>query len=126
MRLRLVFALTLLTACSSSGPVADEDNPFRPSSFDGRGSEIDIYVNNINFADATLMALHEGGRTRLGRVGGKSEGRFELAWPGVRDLHIQIDLLAGDQYTTPPISVSPGDRVGLVVESVLSRSMLTR
>ena len=126
MRLRFVFAMTLLTACSSGGAVPDADNPFRPSEFEGRGRQIDVYVDNLNFADATLLALHEGGRIRLGRVGGKSEGTFSLAWPGVRDLRIQIDLLAGDHFTTPPISVSPGDRVSLIVETVLSRSMLTR
>jgi hypothetical protein len=59
-------------------------------------------------------------------VGGKSEGHFTLAWPAARDLRIQIDLLAGEQFTTPLISVSPGDRVSLVIELVLSRSMLTR
>jgi hypothetical protein len=125
MRSALALAITLLMACSS-GSVADEDNPFRPGAFEPRGGEIEIFVNNLNFADATLLALHEGGRTRLGTVGGKSSGRFRIQWQSPRDLRIQIDLLAGDNFTTLPISAAPGDQIGLTVETVLGRSQLTR
>jgi hypothetical protein len=125
MRSALALAMALLAACSG-GQVSDEDNPFRPGAFEPRGGEIEILVNNLNFADATLLAFHEGGRTRLGTVGGKSSGRFRISWQSPRDLRIQIDLLAGDNYTTLPISAAPGDRIGLTIETVLSRSQLTR
>lgn len=125
MRSALALATMLLAACAS-GQVEDEDNPFRPGQFEPRGGEIEILVNNLNFADATLLALHEGGRTRLGTVGGKSSARYRIGWPSPRDLRIQIDLLAGDNYTTLPLSAAPGDRIGLTIETVLTRSQLTR
>lgn len=124
MRKLLGVALTLLAACST-GQVADKDNPFRPD-FDASGGEIEIVVDNQNFADATLTALHQGGRQRLGTVGGKGSARFTLTWPGIRDLQIRISLLAANNHTTQPISVSPGDRVRLTIETVLSRSQLIR
>jgi hypothetical protein len=124
MRSIAYLALTLLVACSST--TSDEDNPFRPESYQPRGAEIRIQVNNLNFADATLMALYEGGRFRLGTVSGKSAREFRMAWPAPRELRIQIDLLAADRYTTYPLSVAPGDRVGLTIETVLNRSQLIR
>lgn len=124
MRQLLGLALCLVAACST-GQVADEDNPFRPS-YNARGGEIEVFVDNLNFADATLTAIHQGGRQRLGIVGGKDSSRFTLPWPGVRDLRVRIDLLAADSYTTAPLSVSPGDRVRLTIETVLRRSQLIR
>ena len=124
MRSVVVLVLALLAACSSSTP--DEENPFRPDSFQPRGGELEILVNNLNFADATIVAFHEAGRTRLGTVGGKSSGRFRIPWSGMRDLRLRIDLLASDTWTSAPLAVGPGDQVDLTIETVLTRSRLIR
>ncbi|MEZ4424093.1 MAG: hypothetical protein R3E98_11850 [Gemmatimonadota bacterium] len=85
-----------------------------------------LLVENTDFNEATLHALSEGGRQLIGRVSGKASGRFVLEWPAVRDLQIQIDLLASDRYTTPRLTVTPGDRLTLVIQTPVNRSFLRR
>ena len=124
MRPVALLLLALLTACSST--TQDQDNPFRPESFQPRGGELQIFVDNLNFADATLTVQHDAGRTRLGTVGGKSRGQFRIPWTGVRDLRIRIDLLASHEWIPPPLSVGPVDQVSVTVDTVITRSRLLR
>ncbi|MEZ4414574.1 MAG: hypothetical protein R3E10_02355 [Gemmatimonadota bacterium] len=100
-----------------------------PSPFErgGQSDRVSLQVENLDFNEATLHAVIEGGgRSLIGRVAGKSNGSFVLEWAAVRDLQIQIDLLASDRYTTPRLTVSPGDRITLVIQTPVNRSYLRR
>lgn len=82
-------------------------------------------VINNNFNEATLRAIYRTER-RLGVVSGNSRASFDLPWPGVNDLRIRIDILAGDSFTTNAVSASSGETVFLTVERPLYRSWLRR
>src|SRR5688572_28087239 len=61
---------------------------------------IRIEVTNLNFNDATLHAIRDGGRLRLGIVTGKGTAVYTLAWQIAVPLRIEIDVLAGGRCTT--------------------------
>jgi hypothetical protein len=77
----------------------------------GAATEARIRVRNQNFYDATITALSDNGRRRLGTVGGNSSATFTMPWAFSGGLRIQIDLLAGPTCTTDVITVNPGDTV---------------
>ena len=120
-RLFFAAACMALMACASGG---NTPNPFEAS--EAGGGRIQIRVENTQFNDATLHALTEGARIRLGRVSGKSTETFRIDWPFVRDLRVEISLLASDTYTTPRLTVSPGEGIRLMIQQPLNRSFLVR
>lgn len=109
-------------ACSST---PDTPNPFRGETA-ARDQTITIFVENLDFNDATLHVIADGSRERLGTVSGKQEERFTVGWNFVRDLSIHINMLAGDEFTTPRLAVNPGERVRLVIQRPIHRSYLIR
>ncbi len=118
-------AATLLAAwvASACAGTAQPSNPFESR---GSGAEsVRVSVINNNFNEATLRALYRTER-RLGVVSGNGRKSFDLPWPGVNDLRIRIDILAGDSFTTNQVSVSPGETVFLTIERPLHRSWLRR
>jgi hypothetical protein len=84
--------------------------------------QLRVFVRNGNFYDATLTAISDQGRRRLGTVGGNQSSMFRIPWDFTGGLRIEIDLLAGPSCTTDLITVSPGDDVQLEIMSDL-RSM---
>ena len=76
---------------------------------------IRIQVQNNDFNDATLHALWDGGRKRLGTVTGKGSGTFTLAWDHDGPLQLEIDFLAGGKCTTGAITAKPGDSLDLLI-----------
>ncbi len=116
-----VASMCLALGCASTDP----PNPFR-GEVSTRDQTIEIFVENLDFNDATLHVLADGARQRLGTVAGKGEQRFTVSWTFVRDLSIQISLLAANEFTTPRLSVNPGEQVRLVIQRPLNRSYLIR
>lgn len=117
-------ALVALMGCSAQGRALGDD-PFASGS-DDRPSRIRIEVMNLNFNDARLYAIRDGGRITIGTVGGKQDGSFTLEWRYSQDLRIQIDLLAGPTCTTPRLQVEPGDILELQISSVFNQSSFCR
>ena len=120
-RFLLVAGCLMIAGC---GAGQRTPNPFE--SGPGGADQIQVRVENLNFNDATLHALTEGARIRMGRVSGKSNGTFRVDWPFVRDLRVEISLLASDTYTTPRLTVSPGESIRLMIQTPLNRSFLIR
>ena len=110
-------ALAVGAACATAS-----GNPFSGGG-EGEGA-LRIEVRNLNVNDATVHAVSSGGRYRLGTVSGKSNARFEIPWQGQQSLRMEIDLLAGDRFTTRPISVTSRDQVQLHIQPVLRRSYI--
>jgi hypothetical protein len=72
-------------------------------------------VRNNNFYDASLTAIADTGRRRLGTVGGNQSAVFTMPWQYTGGLRIEIDLLAGPSCTTDLVTVSPGEDVQLEI-----------
>lgn len=83
-------------------------------------------MTNLGFNDATLTALSTGTRTRLGVVPGKANQNFTIPWESLQELRVQISVLAGGDYTTPSVTINPGERVELLIQENLRASQLRR
>ena len=101
--------LTTITACVKRTAL----NPFSRGS--DEPSTVQIYVDNQNFNDLTLLAITTRGRQPLGRIGGATRRTFTLPWQGLDELRIRIEVLAGQDYESNRLNVSPGDRLELTV-----------
>ncbi len=82
--------------------------------------ELTLHVKNQNFYDATLYAVDNGYRQRLGVVTGNAERTFRFRWTRL-DLAIGIDLLAAGTSVTQPLSVTQGDELELIIQPDLHR-----
>lgn len=110
-RLVLVASAVAAGACGTSPPPPG-GGPFSGA---GMATEVRLRVRNDNFYDATLTALSDSGRRRVGTVGGNQTAVFTLPWTFSSGLQVIVDLLAGPTCTTDPITVNPGDTVELVI-----------
>lgn len=116
----LLFVTALLIAGCSANRI---QNPFEGGSATGR--QIRVHVENRDFNEATLYSVSRNPR-RIGTVTGKGSATFPLGWTNTNDLRIRIQVLAGGEYTTNRVSVSPGEEVYLVIAQPLYRSMLRK
>lgn len=92
-------------------------NPFADGG--SAAPEVRLRVRNLNFYDATLTAITDSGRRRLGTVGGNQSSVFTMPWTFTGGLRVEIDLLAGPSCTTDYLTVSPGEGVELEIMSDL-------
>lgn len=116
-------ALALLIAapaCFSSAT----PSPFRGEG-EGRG-RLEIRVDNISFNDATIFALTQSRRMRLGVVSGKSSQRFTIEWEGLQDIQIEVDLLASQRFVSPMFSLAPGEALDIQVQEPVANTVVTR
>ncbi|MBI4539968.1 MAG: hypothetical protein HY704_10725 [Gemmatimonadetes bacterium] len=90
-----------------------------------RGEQVTVEVENQNFYDATIYAIGDGSRSRLGTVVGNTKQNFRLPWIP-RDIRFEIRLQAGGTYTTHSLPVNPGDQLQLVVTPDLQLSSVRR
>lgn len=107
----LVLALSFQGCSTARAPFSDGAN---------RGQTIEIEVRNRNFDQATLYAVRQGDRSRLGIVEGKQDRTFRLAWRSQGPLRIEVVLQGGDRCTTRAIPVDPGASVVMDVASDLA------
>lgn len=115
---RASFCLLLSLAvggCGSTGRQISGADPFAQGGT--AATEIRIVVRNMNFYDATITALGDMGRRRLGTVGGNQTTTFTTPWSFTGGLRLQIDLLAGPTCTTEAITASPGDQLSIDIAS---------
>ena len=120
-RLLAILALGAAAGCSST---SQPRNPFE-SQGGASSTTIRINVENNNFNEATIRSVARTER-RLGTVPGNGRESFTIDWPAVNDLRLQIDILAGDRFTTNRIQVSPGENVYLTITNPIYRSLLRR
>lgn len=105
------FALGLLLAamagCASSGRTAG--NPL-----DSVEEDIELLVRNFNFHQVTVYTARGGPVRRLGIVPGKGEATFTMRWH-LPDLQLRVKQLAGEDFYTETIPVSPGELLELII-----------
>ena len=113
-------AVVLLASCATSRGGGD------PFSGGGGNREIRIEVLNLNFNDATLWAIGDGTRRKLGVVSGKNDEDFTIPWRLSGPLAIQIDILAGVRCITQEMMTDPGDIIELQIPADFRRSEICR
>lgn len=89
-------ACALLLAGCASAPQPDSGPP------------VVVEVQNNNFQDATVWAIREGERQRLGVVTGKTDAQFEIPWKPNLSLRLDVRFLGGGQCSTPTMLMDPG------------------
>ena len=107
--LALALLLAVVGACATtSGATGD---PFDG----GEGEDIELLVRNLNFNQVTVYTSRGGSSVRrLGTVPGKGEATFTMRWH-LPDLQLRVRELAGDEYLTETIPVSPGELLELII-----------
>jgi len=102
-------ALAFLSACATRG------SGFLPPGHDlASTAEIEIVVRNGNFNQVTVYTVRSGAQRRLGIVGGKAEATFRTGWD-YPDLQLRVKFLAGPDYFTETLPVSPGETLELFI-----------
>ena len=102
--------LPLLGGCASTGPAVD--NPLDPATMEGE--EIQLLVRNLNFNQVTVYTARGASVRRLGIVPGKGEATFRMRW-FLPDIQLRVKELAGDDYLTETLPVSPGEYLELIL-----------
>ncbi len=106
-RFTLILALGALTAvlggCASGPP---------PES----GPPVVVEIQNNNFQDATVYAIREGERRRLGVVVGKTDETFGIPWRPNFTLRLEVRFLGGGACATRIIPMEPGQRYVLALQ----------
>ena len=114
-------ALSLCLAAVLSGcatTASGGHNPFDPNSIPGASTAedpIQIDVQNSNFNDVTIWAIRSGQRVRLGRVTGKTDQRFRIAWNPAIPIYFTVDEVGGRGCRTNSLSVESNARVWIMI-----------
>jgi len=117
----MIRALPLVLAAALAGcggGATGGHNPFDPNSIRGSSAAedpIQIDVQNSNFNDVTIWAIRSGQRVRLGRVTGKTDQRFRIAWNAAVPIYFAIDEVGGRGCRTNSLSVEPNARVWIMI-----------
>ncbi len=108
--LSLALLLVVGACATTSGSTGD---PFDAAA--GEGEDIELLVRNLNFNQVTVYTSRGGSSIRrLGTVPGKGEATFTMRWH-LPDLQLRVRELAGDEYLTETIPVSPGELLELII-----------
>lgn len=128
-RTRWLAALSMALSFIALGAMGGCSAAHSPNPFEGGRSatrEIQIVVESSTFNDATVWVISQTRQSRLGRVSGMASASFQIPWDNIEPLQLRVDLLAGQSYTTPSVTVSPGERVTLSLREPLSSSIISR
>ena len=104
--------LGLLSAGSCLGKLGRAPDPFTTRPHAGTGA-IEVEVQSLNFNDASIFAIRQGERIRLGTVTGKSDQTFTLDWNFALPLQFEAQLVGGRSCRVQELMVDPGDRLWL-------------
>jgi len=98
----LTLLLATFTACGVRGT--------------GTGAQrVPIVVENQNFYQATVFAILNGGRVRVGNVAGGRTATMQAPSPPTGQMRVEVRLLAVGAFTSYPVTVQPGDTVRVTV-----------
>ena len=106
------FLIPVVTGCIATGGATG--NPMDRGSREAE--EIEILVRNLNFNQATVYTARGGSSRRLGIVPGKGEATFKTSWY-LPDIQLRVKFLAGPDFFTETIPVSPGELLELIIPS---------
>jgi len=110
-----VLAAALAAGCATSQTPDPATDPF-----DGGGAgreDVLLTVENNDFRDASIYALWNGVRRRVGSVTGKTSETFRMEWRS-EEIQLEIDFLgggSGDDYVSERVPVTQGDHLNFVI-----------
>jgi len=99
----------LVAGCAS----VQEPRP-DPFSASPTSDEVWLTVENNDFRDATIHAVWNGVRRRVGTVTGKTSETFRMDWRS-EDVQLAIDFLGGGGYLSERVPVTQGDHLNFVI-----------
>ena len=116
-----------LSACAS-GRAKPGDRP-RPTGADARDAAATMSVENRNWQDVVIYAIHDGTRTRLGTVTAATTASFFLkslvVHAGSELQFVAHAIGERRMFASERVLVQPGQHVEWLLESGLERSSLT-
>lgn len=115
------WALTLFFLLGACAGGRGADNPFQRAETE---EKVILRVENQNSADARIFLRPRGRRTLLATIEARDLRYLEFPWPGRMPLDLEVELIVGERYRPPPLPISPGIRVELIIASTLRRSTL--
>lgn len=118
-RAALVLALSLLlSACGSAAGPGVENTP--------GGERTTVRVTNNNWADMVVYVVRSSMRVRIGTVTSMNTQNLQIPSSAVRggsSVRLQISPIGSrEQFLTPPIQVSPGQRIDFQIQNHLAIS----
>ena len=87
------------------------------------GPPVVVEVQNNNYADATVYALLDGERQRLGVVIGKSDESFGIPWRPNLYLRLEVRFLGGAACATDYFPMDPGQHYVLDLQPDLRMNL---
>jgi len=112
----LVLAILLPAIGGCASTPRETGNPLDPA-MSAQGEDIELLVRNLNFHQVTVYTARGGTSVRrLGTVPGKGEATFKMRWH-LPDIQLRVRQLAGDEFLTETIPVSPGELLELIIQA---------
>ncbi len=113
--------LIFVTGCSGLASGGSWD-PFAQSS----ERRLHVRVQNLTTTDVNVHILAPGRRLEVGLVASRSIRDFSIPWSGTQDARFQVEQIAGRRHTTTGVQVGPGERVEVIVQDPLQRTIVRR
>lgn len=113
----MLLAPSACASGSSNSPFLEEGQAPR---------RLEIRVDNISRNDATIFAVTQARRLRLGIVQAKGNRRFVIEWEALQDIQIEVDLLASQRFLSDPLSLAPGEILEVQVQEPVSSTIISR
>jgi hypothetical protein len=113
-----------MAACAGSGAMDPGEGPSPVNKYVQRTATVE--VENFNWQDITVYAVHLNSRVRLGTVTSMSKARFRLPTrfvSGGADFRLLADPIGGGRaYLSDNIRVRDGQAVAFSVQNMLTLS----
>jgi hypothetical protein len=113
-RLISVLALTLVFGGCAAGAPGSQP---RVDPFVAAGAASDdvlLTVQNNDFRDASIYAIWNGVKKRVGSVTGMTSQTFRMSWQS-EEIQLEIDFVGGGGYVSERVPVTQGDHLDFVI-----------
>jgi hypothetical protein len=111
---RLISAVALalfLGGCAAGAPQTQpRADPFSAAPSD----QVLLTVQNNDFRDASIYALWNGVKRRVGSVTGMTSQTFRMTWQS-EEIQLEIDFVGGGGYVSERVPVTQGDHLDFVI-----------
>jgi hypothetical protein len=114
-------AMAILLPMQGCGGGRAAENPFQRGETDER---VVMRVENRNILDARIFIRPRGRRTLLTTIQARELRFLEFGWPRGLPLDLEVELGAGGRFRPPPLPMTPGMRVELIIASEVRQSIL--
>jgi hypothetical protein len=114
---RLISTLVLALAvggCAAGSPGSPTRvDPFSVAAGDDT-DEVRLTVQNMDFRDASIYAIWNGVKRRVGSVTGMTSETFRMRWQS-EEIQLEVDFVGGGGYVSERVPVTQGDHLDFVI-----------